>query len=100
MDAARAGGAVLTWGDLRARLKEPLPHLHPDDQGELLVAIDRDTPQDEPLLTTLMASADISQHWLYPHVRFSLDRPRIPEEDLAAHWAREVLKLRQIWRHR
>ncbi|MFI1591882.1 hypothetical protein ACH4WW_28685 [Streptomyces halstedii] len=100
MDAARAGGAVLTWGDLRARLKEPLPYLHPDDQGELLVAVDRDTPQDEPLLTTLMASADISQHWLYPHVRFSLHRPRIPEEELAAHWAREVLKLRQIWRHR
>ncbi|WP_328697353.1 hypothetical protein [Streptomyces sp. NBC_00342] len=100
MDTARTGGAVLTWGDLRARLKEPLPHLHPDDQGELLVAVDRNTPQDEPLLTTLMASADISQHWLYPHVRFSLHRPRIPEEELAAHWAREILKLRQIWRHR
>ncbi|MER5402588.1 hypothetical protein [Streptomyces sp. NPDC002599] len=100
MDAARSGRSVLTWGDLRACMKEPLPHLHPDDMGELLVAVDRNTPQGEPLLTTLIASAEASQHWLYPHVRYSLDRPRIAEEELTAHWAREVLKLRQLWRYR
>ncbi|MEU1457233.1 hypothetical protein [Streptomyces avermitilis] len=100
MDAARSGRSILTWGDLRARMKEPLPHLHPDDMGELLVAVDRSTPQGEPLLTTLIASAEASQHWLYPHVRYSLDRPRIAEEELTAHWAREVLKLRQLWRYR
>ncbi|WP_405914502.1 hypothetical protein [Streptomyces sp. NBC_00728] len=100
MDAARSGRTFLTWGDLRALMKVPLPHLHPDDLGELLVAVDRSTPQNEPLLTTLMASAEASQHWLYPHVRHSLDRPRIAEEELTAHWAREVLKLRQLWRYR
>ncbi|WP_326790469.1 hypothetical protein [Streptomyces sp. NBC_00151] len=100
MDAARSGRSVLTWSDLRALMQEPLPHLHPDDLGELLVAVDRSTPQNEPLLTTLMASAEASQHWLYPHVRHSLDRPRIAEEELSAHWAREVLKLRQLWRYR
>ncbi|MBE8477459.1 hypothetical protein [Streptomyces justiciae] len=99
-DAARSGGSLLTWGDLRLRMAGGLPHLHPDDQGELLVAVDRETPADEPLLSTLVASTDTSLHWLYRHVRFSLGRERIPEPDLPAHWATEVLRLRQTWRHR
>ncbi|MET7843205.1 hypothetical protein ABZT45_32285 [Streptomyces sp. NPDC005356] len=100
VDTARAGGSVLTWGALRARMQETLPHLHPDDQGELLVAVDYRTPHDEPLLTTLIASVDASQHWLYPHVRHSLGRPRIPDDELEVHWAQEILRLRQTWRHR
>ncbi|WP_153812234.1 hypothetical protein [Streptomyces sp. SUK 48] len=99
-DAARSGGSLLTWGDLRLRMAGGLPHLHPDDQGELLVAVDRETPVGEPLLSTLVASSDASLHWLYRHVRFSLDLERIPEPDLPAHWATEVLRLRQTWRHR
>ncbi|WP_103532851.1 hypothetical protein [Streptomyces sp. SM11] len=99
-DAARGGGSLLTWGDLRLRMAGVLPHLQPDDQGELLVAVDRETPVGEPLLSTLVASSDASLHWLYRHVRFSLGRERIPEPDLPAHWATEVLRLRQTWRHR
>lgn len=99
-DAARSGGRLLTWGDLRMWMGGGLPHLHPDDQGELLVAVDRETPADEPLLSTLVSSSDTSLHWLYRHVRFSLGRERIPPSDLEAHWATEVLLLRQIWRHR
>ncbi|MFF4557894.1 hypothetical protein [Streptomyces sp. NPDC001422] len=99
-DQARAGGRLLTWGELRHRMGGALPHLHPDDQGELLVAVDRETPADEPLLSTLIASADISLHWLYRHVRFSLGRERVPDTELEAHWATEVLRLRQLWRHR
>ncbi|MEU5255137.1 hypothetical protein [Streptomyces longwoodensis] len=99
-DAARSGGSLLTWGDLRLRMAGGLPHLHRDDQGELLVAVDRDTPVGEPLLSTLVASSDASLHWLYRHVRFSLGRERIPEPDLPAHWATEVLRLRQSWRYR
>ncbi|MFD7056747.1 hypothetical protein ACFWBS_52160 [Streptomyces mirabilis] len=99
-DAARSGGSLLTWGDLRLRMAGGLPHLHPDEQGELLVAVDRETPVGEPLLSTLVASSDASLHWLYRHVRFSLGRERIPEPDLPAHWATEVLRLRQNWRHR
>ncbi|MFG3191040.1 hypothetical protein [Streptomyces omiyaensis] len=99
-DQARAGGALLTWGDLRHRMGGALPHLHPDDQGELLVCVDRETTEDEPLLSTLVASADASLHWLYKHVRFSLGRERVPDAELEAHWASEVLRLRQIWRHR
>ncbi|MGW0550117.1 hypothetical protein [Streptomyces altiplanensis] len=99
-DQARAGGRPLTWGELRHRMGGALPHLHPDDQGELLVAVDRETPADEPLLSTLIASADTSLHWLYPHVRFSLGRERVPDAELETHWAAEVLHLRQLWRHR
>jgi hypothetical protein len=99
-DAARSGGRLLTWGDLRLRMGGGLPHLHPDDQGELLVTVDRETPADEPLLSTLVTSTDESLHWLYRHVRFSLGRERIPASELEAHWATEVLRLRQIWRHR
>ncbi|MFG2997205.1 hypothetical protein [Streptomyces sp. NPDC048340] len=99
-DTARSGGSVLTWGALRSRMGGTLPHLHPDDQGELLVAVDRETPAGDPLLSTLIASADASLHWLYRHVRFSLGRERIPDAELEAHWATEVLRLRQQWRHR
>ncbi|MBL3671141.1 hypothetical protein JL475_35475 [Streptomyces sp. M2CJ-2] len=99
-DAACSGGRLLTWRDLRLRMGGGLPHLHPDDQGELLVAVDRETPADEPLLSTLITSTDASLHWLYRHVRFSLGRERIPASELEAHWATEVLRLRQIWRYR
>ncbi|MGW4046484.1 hypothetical protein [Streptomyces sp. NPDC004721] len=99
-DAARSGGRLLTWRDLRLRMGGGLPHLHPDDQGELLVAVDRETPADEPLLSTLITSTDASLHWLYRHVRFSLGRERIPTSELEAHWATEVLRLRQTWRYR
>ncbi|WP_405729380.1 hypothetical protein OG885_10200 [Streptomyces sp. NBC_00028] len=94
-DAARSGGSLLTWGELRLRMAGGLPHLHPDDQGELLVAVDQETPVGEPLLSTFVASSDASLHWLYRHVRFSLGGERIPEPDLPAHWATEVLRLRQ-----
>ncbi|MGW1930162.1 hypothetical protein [Streptomyces sp. NPDC001919] len=99
-DQARGGGGLLTWGELRHRMGGSLPHLHPDDQGELLVSVDRETPEGEPLLSTLIASADTSLHWLYRHVRFSLGRERIPDTELKTHWAAEVLRLRQIWRYR
>ncbi|MEW2219126.1 hypothetical protein AB0939_07385 [Streptomyces sp. NPDC006990] len=98
-DAARTGG-LLTWGGIRKRMDGRLPHLHPDDQGELLVVVDQGTPAEEPLLSALVASSDASLHWLYRHVRFSLGRKHITDEDLAAHWPMEVLRLRQRWRHR
>ncbi|MER6230612.1 hypothetical protein ABT169_15875 [Streptomyces sp. NPDC001616] len=100
IDQARSGGRLLTWGELRHRMGGALPHLVADDQGELLVSVDQETPADEPLLSTLIASGDTSLHWLYRHVRFSLGRGRIPDEELESHWAAEVLRLRQVWRYR
>ncbi|MFF4794859.1 hypothetical protein ACFY2M_35075 [Streptomyces sp. NPDC001276] len=98
-DAARAGITV-TWGELRRRMEGALPYLHPDDQGEILVAVERDTPADEPLLSALVAGADLSPHGLYRHVRYSLGRPRVPDVSLEMHWRMEVFRVYQLWRHR
>lgn len=100
LEEAARSETLLSWGQIRARAGGRLPHLHPDDQGEILVAVDWRTPADEPLLSCLVAGADRSHHWLYRHVRHSLGRERIPEAELPAHWPVEVLRLRQIWRHR
>ncbi|MFE0867492.1 competence protein CoiA family protein [Streptomyces rochei] len=98
-DAARAGTTV-TWGDLRRRMGGALPFLHPDDQGEVLVVVDQHTPPDEPLLSALVAGADLSPHGLYRHIRFSHGRERVPDASLEMHWRMEVLELFQLWRHR
>ncbi|MEV6000394.1 competence protein CoiA family protein [Streptomyces griseomycini] len=98
-DVARAGTTV-TWGDLRRRLGGELPYLHPDDQGEVLVMVDGDTPADEPLLSALVAGADLSPHGLYRHIRHSLGRERVPDASLETHWRMDVFRLHQLWRHR
>ncbi|MEW2255870.1 competence protein CoiA family protein [Streptomyces sp. NPDC047869] len=98
-DVARAGTTV-TWGDLRRRLGGELPHLHPDDQGEILVMVDGDTPANEPLLSALVAGADLSPHGLYRHLRHSLGRERVPDVSLEMHWRMDVFRLHQLWRHR
>ncbi|MFH8530822.1 hypothetical protein ACH4GE_20650 [Streptomyces tendae] len=98
-DSARAGTTV-TWGDLRRRMSGVLPFLHPDDQGEILMVVDQDTPADEPLLSALVAGTDLSPHGLYRHIRFSHGRERVPDESLEMHWRMEVFGLFQLWRHR
>ncbi|MFE9169014.1 hypothetical protein ACFYNZ_05705 [Streptomyces kebangsaanensis] len=98
-DAARAG-TTITWGELRRRMEGALPYLHPDDQGEILVAVDRNTPADEPLLSALVAGSDLSPHGLYRHIRYSLGRPRVPDVSLEMHWRMEVFQVYQLWRHR
>lgn len=50
----------MTWGDLRRRMGGELPRLHPDDQGEVLVLVDLETPADEPLLTALGRSQPVA----------------------------------------
>lgn len=90
----------MTWSELRRRLGGDLPYLHPDDQGELLVMVDSDTPPNEPLLSALVTGADLSPHGLYRHVRYSLGRKRVPDESVEADWRTDVLRLHQLWRHR
>ncbi|GGZ88316.1 hypothetical protein ACFOOM_18720 [Streptomyces echinoruber] len=99
-ELARAGSAPLSWRDLRRRAGGQLPPLHPDDQSALLVAVDRDTPADEPLLSTLVDGSDVAPHRLYRQVRLGLGREPVADTELDAHRAMEVLRLRQIWRHR
>ncbi|MGW0286445.1 hypothetical protein ACWDXT_25480 [Streptomyces sp. NPDC003236] len=51
------------------RLDGELPGLHPDDQREILLLVDGDTPANEPLLSALVAGADLSPQGLYRHIR-------------------------------
>ncbi|MBV9024811.1 MAG: hypothetical protein JO362_13725, partial [Streptomycetaceae bacterium] len=77
------------------------PRLHPDDQGEVLVRVDRATPAGEPLLSALVTAADHAMHPLYRHVAFSLDRPvPLSDAELRAEWAMDVLRLHHAWRYR
>ncbi|MGV9559378.1 hypothetical protein [Streptomyces sp. NPDC003522] len=98
-DAARTGTTV-TWGDLRRRMGNTLPYLHPDDQKQLLVMVDHDTPAGEPPLSVLVAGADLSPHGLYPQIRQRLGRRRVPDASLEMHWRMDVFRLHQLWRHR
>ncbi|MFF2205244.1 hypothetical protein [Streptomyces sp. NPDC058145] len=99
-ELARADGTPLSWGDLRLRAGGQLPPLHPDDQVALLVAVDRDTPADEPLLTTLVDSSVATPHRLYHQARLELGREPVPDTELESHRAMEALRLRQLWRYR
>ncbi|POX60712.1 hypothetical protein C3492_25455 [Streptomyces sp. Ru62] len=99
-ELARADGTPLSWGDLRLRAGGQLPSLHPDDKVALLVAADRSTPADEPLLSTLVDSSVTAPHRLYRQVRVRLGRKPVPDTELEAHRAMEALRLRQIWRYR
>ncbi|GHC08938.1 hypothetical protein GCM10010348_34130 [Streptomyces anthocyanicus] len=76
-----------------------LPRLHPDDQGEVLVLVDLETPADEPLLTALGRSQPVAA-FPYGHVRYSLGRKRVVEESRESDWQIEVLRLHQLRRYR
>ncbi|MGW6614966.1 hypothetical protein ACWGA0_16090 [Streptomyces erythrochromogenes] len=92
---------TITWSGIRQRMSRDLPRLHPDDQGEALVLVDRDTPSDEPLLAALIVVGDREIHPLYRHVAFSLDRELpLPENGLQSRWQMDVLRLHTLWRHR
>ncbi|MEH0518009.1 competence protein CoiA family protein [Streptomyces stelliscabiei] len=99
-DAAR-GGTTTTWSAIRHRPGAELPHLHPDDQGEVLVLADADTPMSEPLLSALVTTNNGEQHPLYRHVAYSLGRELpVPQDELHAQWQLDVLGLYGLWKHR
>ncbi|MGW5343683.1 hypothetical protein [Streptomyces sp. NPDC004050] len=93
--------SVLTWSAIRHRLNVELPHLHPDDQGQVLVLADADTPADEPLLSALVTTNHGDLHPLYRHVAYSLGRETpMGRDELNARWQLDVLRLYGIWKHR
>ncbi|MEV7862125.1 hypothetical protein AB0O86_25685 [Streptomyces hirsutus] len=98
-DVARAG-TTITWEDLRHRVSGDTSLLHPRHREEILTTADRDTPTDEPLLSALVAGVDLAPDGLYPHIRHSLGRERVPEPSIEMHWRMDVLRLHQLWRHR
>ncbi|MCZ2526194.1 hypothetical protein [Streptomyces sp. HB2AG] len=93
--------STTTWSAIRHQLGSLLPWLHTDDQGEILVRADRETPDDEPLLSALIVVGDHVMHPLYRHVAYSLGRDvPVSDEELAGQWAMDVLKVHACWRHR
>lgn len=80
-------GLPTTWGELTLRIGTPLAALHPDDKVAVLVEVDRETPEDRPLLSALIASHGGDRpHPLYRQVLYNLDRPVPPPEALLMHW--------------
>ncbi|MGY9064002.1 hypothetical protein [Streptomyces sp. CAS3] len=83
---ARAGRTT-TWGGLSRKIGAPLAALHPDDKVAVLVEADRETRDDQPLLSTLIAAhGGVRPHSLYPQVLFILDRPVPRPSALFMHW--------------
>lgn len=52
----------------------------------MLVEVDRDTPDDRPLLSALIAGRDDWVHPLFRRVIFNLGGPDIPETAIYMHW--------------
>ncbi|CAL9541767.1 hypothetical protein SUDANB120_04260 [Streptomyces sp. enrichment culture] len=101
LEEAARNRAVLSWSAIRHRLNVELPHLHADDQGQVLVLADADTPADEPLLSALVTTNQGGLHPLYRHVAYSLGRETPSgQDDLHAAWQLDVLRLYGIWKHR
>lgn len=84
--AAREGRTT-TWGELALRIGAPLAALDPDDKIAVLVEVDRETPDDRPLLSALVtAHGGDRPHPLYQQVLFNLDRTTPPPGALLMHW--------------
>ncbi|MDW8804222.1 competence protein CoiA family protein [Streptomyces scabiei] len=101
LEDAAHGGTTTTWSAIRHRPGADLPHLHPDDQGEILVLVDADTSMNEPLLSALVTTNNGEMHPLYRHVSYSLGRELpLPQDELHAQWQLDVLRLYGLWKHR
>lgn len=93
--------ATSSWAKLRDQLGSALPRLHPGDQAELLYQVDRDTPSDEPLLSTVLAVADagVLPAFRAAAARLGLDLPSNPG-DLRDVLEADVESLHTLWRRR
>ncbi|MEU0406238.1 competence protein CoiA family protein [Streptomyces griseorubiginosus] len=101
LEDAAHGGTTTTWSAIRHRPGVDLPHLHPDDQEEVLVLADVDTPASEPLLSALITTNSGELHPLYRHVAYSLGRDLpVSEDELHSQWQLDVLRLYGLWKHR
>ncbi|MEU9346446.1 competence protein CoiA family protein [Streptomyces sp. NPDC048278] len=101
LEDAAHGGTTTTWSAIRHRPGVELPHLHPDDQGEILVLADADTPMSEPLLSALVTTNIGELHPLYRHVAYSLGRDLpVSQDELHAQWQLDVQRLYGLWKHR
>ncbi|MFE5894861.1 hypothetical protein ACFQ6E_38860 [Streptomyces sp. NPDC056462] len=93
--------ATTSWSRLRRQLGSALPHLHVDDQVEVLARVDATTPADEPLLTALLATTDTSAPSLYERAAKRLGRDVARDTQVArSQWQTDVLHLHQLYRYK
>lgn len=92
---------TLSWAQLRQKLGSALPRLHAGDLADLLRLVDRTTPADQPMLSTLLAAADpgVIDAFRCAAADVGLDLPDHPDA------LRDVLdadtqRLHDLWRHR
>lgn len=92
---ARSGSAISTLKYGRT-LAEDLHRLHPEDQVQVLMAIEDSTRSKEPLLCSVLALADTASPHLYRDLASRLGR-QVPAGTSEAdeHWQAEVLRLQQ-----
>jgi competence protein CoiA-like protein len=93
--------ATSSWAKLRSQLGSALPRLQPGEQAELLYQVDRDTPPDEPLLSTVLAVSDpgILPAFQQAAAHLGLDLPDDPG-DLRDVLEADTETLHGLWRHR
>jgi hypothetical protein len=93
--------ATSSWATLRDRLGSALPRLRSGDQAEILYQVDRDTPTDEPLLSTVLAISDpgVLPAFRKAAARLGLDLPD-DADDLQDVLEADVQALHDLWRRR
>ncbi|MFE4692167.1 hypothetical protein ACFRH6_19215 [Streptomyces sp. NPDC056749] len=95
-------GATTSWAKLRNQIGPgPLAGLKTQDQADLLYEVDRNTPSDEPLLSTLIALGDPTAVPAFRRAasRLGLDLPEDPH-DLRDVLETDAQALYDLWRHR
>ncbi|MFJ9854481.1 hypothetical protein [Streptomyces sp. NPDC101150] len=84
--------STTSWSRLRGQLGSALP-LHPADQLEVLLRVEKQTPADEPMLSALIAVNDSSPARLYQQLLDRVGRGRSEP----GWWQAEVHRLHQLW---
>ncbi|MFJ5851240.1 hypothetical protein [Streptomyces sp. NPDC092903] len=95
-------GATTSWAKLRDQIGPgPLAGLKTQDQANLLFEVDRNTPSDEPLLSTLIALGDPTAVPAFRRAasRLGLELPEDPR-DLRDVLEADAQALHDLWRRR
>ncbi|MFD8194688.1 hypothetical protein [Streptomyces wuyuanensis] len=90
-----------SWAKLRDQLGSALPRMRHAEQVEVLYLADRDTPADEPMLSTVLAVSDPSvlPAFRQAATRLGLELPDDPQ-DLRDVLDADLERLHTLWRLR
>ncbi|MFJ9729397.1 hypothetical protein ACIRP3_42355 [Streptomyces sp. NPDC101209] len=99
----KAAGAQSTtsWGQLERQLGSALPRMTLADRVQVLTVVDRATPSDQALLSSLVAAGDSEMTASYREVAaaLGLDVPA-DDDDLQDVLDADVQQVHNYWRHR